>query len=246
MEMDITDKEIQAFWNRFETNLKKEKELAVLAYIFLPIAIIFRESIRRKYYEGNASALITNLWYMLKDYKADNIPGKIDYAWLDHGEESWRKRFKLLWFIPFPLNESKYAAYMWMLRNNIWNRKRSTAEIENGVYKNALFLISKLKKGNDKLLRKISNWAELMYVEKEDATPANRGSIFSFEHTIRGEQEVYYRTFNGLVHGRYSKVYTLMKLPFGYQLAREVQKGTGGKNSRYRKKTKLIKHKDNL
>lgn len=246
--MEITDKEIKSFWDRYETNLKTEKELAILAYIFLPIAIIFRRYIREKYYKGNASALITNLWYLLKDDFKDQgkVNGKNDYAYLDYGEQSFRNRFKLFWFIPFKLNKSAFAAYMWMLRNNIWNYKETVAEEENGIYDDVDFKICNLKKNNQEINCRISTWAELKYTDSNDEGVANRGDKFSLEHSVTGEQEVYYRTFNDLVHGRYSKVYTWLKLPFGYQIAKEIQKGAGGNYFRYRNKTKLLKYSDEL
>ncbi len=244
----ITEKEIANFWERYKANLDNEKDLVPLAYLFLPIAMLFRVYIRRKYYETEPSILITNLWFLLKDdfKKEDRENGKNNYKWLDYGEQSFRDRFKLFWFIPFKLKKSFFAAWMWLLRNNLWNYKETVAEEENGVYNDVYFDKSRLKKGRNLIPPKIKTWAELMYVEKNDKTPANRGSIFSYEHTVRGEQEVYYRTFGGLVHGRYSRVYTVMMLPFGYQIALEIQKGAGGQWFRYRKKTKLIKCKEKL
>jgi len=246
--MAITDTEIKDFWSKYKDNLKTEKQLVVLAFVFLPIAIIWRKSIREKYYKGNASNLITNLWYILKDdfKQEEKVNGKNDYDYLDYGEKSFRERFKLLWFIPFKLNKSFFAAYMWMLRNNIWNYKETVAEEENGVYNDLKWVTTTLIQGIKFVTYQLAKWAEIKYTDKNDTGVANRGDKFSFEHTIRGEQEVYYRTYGGFVHGRYSYVYTKFKLPFGYQIIKEIQKGAGGEYFRYRNKTKIIKFDEEL
>jgi hypothetical protein len=246
--MKITREEIQKFWNKYNRNLKKEKKLVVLAFILLLPAMLNRRSIRKKYYTGNSSRLNTTLWHILKDdfKKQDRINGKNDYDYLDYGEKSFRERFKLLWFIPFKLNKSFFAAYMWMLRNNIWNYKETVAEEENGVYNDLKWITTTLIQGIKFVTYQLGKWAEIRYTDKNDSGVANRGDKFSFEHTIRGEQEVYYRTYGGLVHGRYSYVYTKFKLPFGYQIIKEIQKGAGGEYFRYRNKTKIIKFDEEL
>jgi len=242
----ITDKEITAFWKDYYAYLSNERDLVPISFLFLWVAIILRRSIRKKYYSGNKSALNTNLWYILKDdLKNSKRNGGNDYSYLDYGEESFKKRYKLLGIIALELKNSLYSSYIWMLRNNVWNYKETYSIDEQGIYNEVIFVKSSLTK-NGISLKKVYKWAEIMYTDKADNILANRGSKFNYENSIIGEQEVYYRTINNIVHGRYSRVYTWIILPFGYQILREIQKGTGGLRFRYRNKFKLIKFSEKI
>lgn len=170
-------------------------------------------------------------WYLLKDDESTDI-NYIDYGapyWIEHSWHVWAK--------------NKWSAFWWMVRNNAWNYKLSHQPEEalfiKRDYHNLYVVSDTLHKGDKKV-------SPMYFAVVRYDNDHNKGKHFSYDLTIRGKSEVYYKVNTSTqLQCKKSEVKYIFTI-FGYQVLSEMHSGNNNSRYVYRYKWKFVKFNKQL
>lgn len=194
--------------------------LALLAYIFFPLAYLFRRPLRAGRKQGGLIAkLVIPLWIFLDDeeYRKQGH---------DFGEPWWREAKNL----KIDTYWQKFrAAYLWCaVRNPAWNQyeliKPKTGAIDEVVSQDGFLTQDSWPVG-------FLNFAVLKYVNANGDYADNKGEFLSLAHSILGYSKVWY-----IIQNRLYWRYSFAGKKFGRWI--EIQAGTNDRRYTFRFKIK--------